>query len=289
MAKRFKSRSTKYVKEKIKNFRSSKLNQYKTPRIDSTKKEKYRRKLKTNKLVKFILFVICLLVFIFSIVNLLRWFIYNKKSENLIQEIVKNDFKETTEENINTKTNPVNFENLKELNEDVVGWIKIENTTINYPIVQAENNEYYLKNDLNKKYSTCGWIFMNFKNNTDFSDRNTTIFGHNMKSGLMFKDLLKIYGNELGNDVTIQIYTENEKREYAVFSSYMIEPEEYATQILTTDEQQEEYISKILERSTITYNIVPNKNDKLITLSTCDNSGKNRFLIHGVYVGGESY
>ena len=53
--------------------------------------------------------------------------------------------------------------------------------------------------------------------------------------------------------------------------------------------KEEEYISKILERSTITYNIVPNKNDKLITLSTCDNSGKNRVLIHGVYVGGESY
>ena len=116
MAKRFKSRSTKYVKEKIENCRSSNLNQYKTPRIDSTKKEKYRRKSKTNKLVKFILFVICLLVFIFSIVNLLRWFIYNKRSESLIQEIVKNDFKETAEENINTKTNPVNFENLKELN-----------------------------------------------------------------------------------------------------------------------------------------------------------------------------
>lgn len=245
---------------------------------------------KKSRLIRITIFIIFLLIFIFSIVNLLRWVIYNKKSANLIEDVIEENFievNEDTDENI--VKNPVNFEELKNTNEDVVAWIRIADTTVNYPIVQSEDNEYYLQRDLNKKYSTCGWIFMNFKNNSNFSDRNTTIFGHNIKSGLMFKDLLKIYRNELGKDVTIEIYTETEKMEFAVYSSYMIEPEEYATQVLTTDEQEEKYISEILKRSSTTYNIVPTKKDKLITLSTCDNSGKNRILIHGVYIGGEKY
>lgn len=253
------------------------------------KRFKSRKKSSENKLIRIIIFIICLLVFIFSAVNLLRWAIYNKKSANLIQKVIEQNFTEEVSDNQIQATNPVNFEELKKINEDVVAWIKIADTTVNYPVVQSEDNEYYLQKDLNKKYSTCGWIFMNFKNNSNFLDRNTTIFGHNIKSGLMFKDLLKIYRNELGNDVTIEIYTETEKLEFAVYSSYMIEPEEYATQVLTTDEQEEEYISKILNRSSITYNIVPTKKDRLITLSTCDNSGQNRILIHGVYIGGEKY
>ncbi len=280
MAKRFKSKSE-YAKKRIKENRTRKA------RVNPNSRN--INKSSENRLIRIIIFVICLLIFIFSVVNLLRWAIYNKKSANLIQDIRDQSFTEEIASNKNEIANPVNFEDLKKINEDVVAWIKIADTTVNYPIVQSQDNEYYLQRDLNKRYSTCGWIFMNFKNNSNFTDRNTTIFGHNIKSGLMFKDLLKIYKNELGNDVTIEIYTEHEKMEFAVYSSYMIEPEEYATQVLTTEEQEEKYISEILKRSSITYNIVPTKKDKLITLSTCDNSGQNRILIHGVYVGGEKY
>lgn len=303
MAKRFKSKSE-YAKKGKKENKSSKLNSNKNSQSTSNKEFKNQRennkfnkngKVKENnnssesKLIRTIIFLICLLVFIFSVVNLLRWAIYNKKSANLIENVIEESFSEEIANNQNQISNPVNFGELKNINEDVVGWIKIADTTVNYPIVQSQDNEYYLQRDLNKKYSTCGWIFMNFKNNSNFSDRNTTIFGHNIKSGLMFKDLLKIYRNELGKSVTIEIYTETEKMEFAVYSSYMIEPEEYATQVLTSDEQQEKYVSEILGRSSIIYNIVPTKKDKLITLSTCDNSGQNRILIHGVYVGGEKY
>lgn len=285
------------------NIDENKQNGVRSSRYDIDNKEneqnnvEYNSKKKVKKfskksIIKIIFFIIFLLIFIFSIVNLLRWGIYNKKSASLIDDIVENNFNKTdsdSEETSENTGNPVNFEELKNINEDVVAWIRIENTDINYPIVQADDNEYYLTKDINKKYSTCGWIFMNYKNNSDFSDRNTTIFGHNLKSGLMFKDLLKIYKNELGDDVKIEIYTQTEKRVFAVYSSYMIEPEEYATQVLTTEEEQEKYIKEILKRSSVTYNVVPTRSDKLITLSTCDNSGQNRILIHGVYIGGEKY
>lgn len=286
MAKRFKVKKKYTVRITDDNI-SSNLHRSNTG-IKENKKRRKKRKHKTN-LIKSIIFIIFLLTFIFSIVNLARWVIYNKKSENLIEKIIEDNFIEEKKSTESIIKNPVNFEELKNINEDVVAWIKIAETTVNYPIVQAEDNEYYLQKDLNKKNSTCGWIFMNFKNNSDFSDRNTTIFGHNLKSGLMFKDLLKIYRNELGEDVKIEIYTQEEKMEFAVYSSYMIQPEEYATKVITTDKEQEEYITEILNRSSVTYNIVPSKRDKLITLSTCDNSGKNRVLIHGVYVSGERY
>lgn len=242
-----------------------------------------------KRILKTIIFLILLFTFIFSIVNLSKWGIYNKKSAILIEDVIEDSFAENIDNTEELSQNPVNFEELKNINKDVVAWIKIDGTTVNYPIVQTKNNEYYLKYDLNGNYSTCGWIFMNCKNNSDFSDRNTTIYGHNLKSGLMFKDLLKIYQNELGNDVKIDIYTENKKMEFAVYSSYMIQPEEYSSKILTTDSEQEEYINEILKRSSVAYNIEPTKRDKLITLSTCDNSGKNRVLIHGFYVSGENY
>lgn len=244
---------------------------------------------KPNKnIIKWIAFIIFTIIFIFSIVNLSRWALYNKKSANLIKDIVNENFEEPVKDQEENR-NPVNFGELCKINKDIIAWIRIKNTKINYPIVQTDNNEYYLKKDINKKYSTCGWIFMNYKNNSNFSDRNTVLYGHNIKSGLMFSDLQKIYKKELGTDVTIEIYTENEKLEYKVYSSYLTEPEEYSTKALLDEDSENEYLQEILQRSSIMYNIVPDKSDKLITLSTCDNSGKNRILVHGFYIGGEKY
>ncbi len=238
-----------------------------------------------KNIVRVLIFIIFAIIFIFSIVNLSRWSIYNKKSANLIKDIVNENFEEAKEEN----RNPVNFEELKNINKDTIAWIRIKDTNINYPIVQTDDNEYYLKKDVNQNYSTCGWIFMNYKNSSNFSDRNTVLYGHNIKSGLMFSDLQKIYKNELGTDIVIEIYTETEKLEYKVYSSYLTEPEEYSIKVLLDEDSEKEYLQEILNRSSIMYNIVPDKSDKLITLSTCDNSGKNRILVHGFYIGGEKY
>ncbi len=238
-----------------------------------------------KNIIRILIFIVFAIVFIFSIVNLSRWAIYNKKSANLIKDIINENFEEAKEEN----KNPVNFEELKNINKDTIAWIRVKDTNINYPIVQTDNNEYYLQKDINQNYSTCGWIFMNYKNNSNFSDRNTVLYGHNIKSGLMFSDLQKIYKNELGTEVVIEIYTETEKLEYKVYSSYLTEPEEYSIKVLLDEDSEKEYLQEILNRSSIMYNIVPDKSDKLITLSTCDNSGKNRILVHGFYIGGEKY
>lgn len=269
-------------------------------KIEGKNLEEFDEKNKSEKnkkrtTVKTIIFLLFFSVFVFSSVNLIRWATYNKKSSDLINTLAKESFVEISEEeNITSEKvinrNPVNFENLEKINSDTVAWIRIKDTTINYPVVQSTNNEYYLHKDFNKEYSTCGWIFMDFKNSENFIDMNTVLYGHNIKSGIMFADLQKILKNELGNEVIIEIYTKTEKLEYRVFSSYLKEPDDYAIKSNIVDEDtQNKYINEMLRRSNTVYNIVPDKSDKLLTLSTCDKSGQNRILIHSVCVGEEKF
>lgn len=90
----------------------------------------------------------------------------------------------------------IDFESLLRVNEDVVGWIYNENTPINYPIVQAGDNDYYLYRMIDKNYNGAGSIFMDYRNNKDFSDLNTLIYGHNMKNDSMFGTLSKYQNQE---------------------------------------------------------------------------------------------
>lgn len=267
---------------------------------EQTIKKKEKKKIDIKKLTRNVILVILIFIFLFSFINLVRWSIYNKKSSSMAKSLKEKYFSENIDiENIKNDNasninkifpNPINFEELQKINDEVIGWIRIQNTDIDYPIVQTQDNEYYLHKDINKKYSTCGWIFMDYKNTNNFIDKNTVLYGHNIKSGLMFYDLQKILDNKLGNNITIEIFTPNEKLEYRVYSCYMEAPEDYATKSNLVEETAvQDYINEMLDRSQIAYNIVPDKTDKLITLSTCDSSGKNRIIVHGVYVKGQTY
>lgn len=249
-----------------------------------------------NKVIRnAILFVLFLIMFIFSVVNLIRWAVYNGKAESLKNQLIESSFSEIPKDKYaNTrdtkKKNPVDFDSLKDKNTDTVAWIKIPGTTVDYPVVQTTNNEYYLHKDFDRKYSTCGWIFMDFKNSAKMIDKNTVLYGHNIKSGIMFADLQKILDNEIEGDVNIEVYTPYEKLNYKVFSSYMTYPDDYAIKSnIVDDETQGAFIREMLDRSETIYNLVPYKTDKVLTLSTCDDSGSQRILIHAVYVGGEIY
>lgn len=249
-----------------------------------------------NKVIRnAVFFVIFLIMFVFSAVNLVRWVIYNAKSESLKSDLIESSFSEIPKDKYantrDTKTkNPVDFDSLKDQNTDTVAWIKIPGTTVDYPVLQTTDNAYYLHKDFERKYSTCGWIFMDFKNSAKMIDKNTVIYGHNIKSGIMFADLQKILDNEIEGDVVIEIYTPNEKLNYKVFSSYMSYPDDYAIKSnIVDDETQGAYIKEMLNRSETIYNLVPYKTDKVLTLSTCDDTGAQRILIHAVYVGGEIY
>lgn len=108
---------------------------------------------------------------------------------------------------------PIQFDSLKAINPDIVGWLKIEGTSIDYPIVQTDNNETYLDIDFEGKKNASGAIFLDYESEPDFSGRHNILYGHHMKNGSMFKDIIKYKEESFFKEhQTITIYTP--EREY---------------------------------------------------------------------------
>lgn len=293
------SRKSKHLKENSRNVKREK-SQFVNNFYDRNSKGKIlesrdagnRRNLKKGRrnkesekftIVQKVFLIIFICIFCYSAFTLISWYIGTKKAESkyedLAQKVITEDINQEPDESKN-KPQGINFDELKQINEDIIGWIKIDGTTINYPIVKTINNEFYLKKDIYKEYDSCGSIFMDYKNKEDFTDKNNVIYGHHIKSGIMFADLVKIYKNQLGTDIDIHIYTPTKERVYKVFSSYEIEPEDYSINTSITENKYNEFIEVLKNRSTINYNINPQESSQILTLSTCDNTGKKRIIVH---------
>ena len=175
-------------------------------------------------------------------------------------------------------------ENLYNKYEDYRGWIKIDNTNINYPIVQGKDNSFYLDKDINKNYLSSGSIFMNYLNH-GFNDENTVLFGHHMRNKTMFAQLKKykekefFYGN---NDIVIEV--ENGKvLKYKVFSAYVTDANDnYIKTNFDNKSEYKEFLDKIKNKSIYKSDINVDENDKIITLSTCSYEFNDaRMVVHG--------
>ena len=162
-------------------------------------------------------------------------------------------------------------DNLFEKNMDYRGWIKIDNTNINYPILQGQDNEEYLYKDINNEYIVSGSIFMNYLNN-GFDDQNTVLFGHNMKNGTMFANLKKYKEEDFFyNNNYIEIELSNgQYLKYKVFSVYITDINDNYTKTSFEDKDEyKEFLERIKNKSIYKSDISVNENDKIITLSTC--------------------
>ena len=162
-------------------------------------------------------------------------------------------------------------DNLFEKNIDYRGWIKIDNTNINYPILQGQDNEEYLYKDLNNEYIVSCSIFMNYLNN-GFDDQNTVLFGHNMKNGTMFANLKKYKEEDFfynNNDIEIEL-SNGQYLKYKVFSVYITDINDNYTKTSFEDKDEyKEFLERIKNKSIYKSDISVNENDKIITLSTC--------------------
>lgn len=155
--------------------------------------------------------------------------------------------------NIELEKYAVDFVNLNKKNEEVKAWLKVKNTAIEYPIVQAKDNSYYLTHSLDKTYNSAGWIFADYKNKVDGTDKNLVIYGHNRRDGTMFGSLKKIlkpdWYNKKENEYIV--FETNEGTViYQVFSVYEIEAEDYYIKTnFKNDNEFEAFINKIKGRS----------------------------------------
>ena len=100
----------------------------------------------------------------------------------------------------------IDFDGLQEINSDVVGWIHVPGTSINYPILEGRNNTEYLNLDLHRNWSLAGSIFLEENNSSTFTDLNTIIYGHNMLNGVKFSDIDAFVRGEISPDEVSYVY-----------------------------------------------------------------------------------
>lgn len=206
-----------------------------------------------------------MIIFVISSYYLIKDFLEYKSSNNSNNKLIDEVFIESNIERDNQEKETIDWNKLLEINEDIIGWIKIENTNINYPILQDNDNLKYLKHSYNGSYNSNGSIFT--LNNEPFNDNITTIYGHNMKNGIMFSELSK-YMNKIFLDEhsTITIYTKEENYKATIFSCYSIGVHQEENNIKLLDFENEiEYYKKASKYSIDNIGEIK----KIIKLSTC--------------------
>lgn len=240
---------------------------------------------KNKKTVKNAILTLLIILFIIMIIisgtQLFKWYVNNKENKEIINEIKSENivvYDEVSDEF------SIDFNALKEINSDVVGYLEVNNTNISYPVVKSSDNNYYLTHNLKNEYNGSGWVFMDYRNNLDGKDKNIIIYGHNMRDGSMFGSLKNILdSNWYKNDENriITLVTENGTEKYEVFSVYQVEKEDYyITTGFSDNSEYKQFLKNIRDRSIYDFGVGVSSEDSILTLSTCANNNVYRVVLH---------
>lgn len=181
-------------------------------------------------------------------------------------------------------TDDINFSELLKVNNEIVGFIKVGGTNINYPVVRSNDNKYYLNHAYDKKKNIKGSIFLDYRNNLDSLSKNNIIYGHGMYDNTMFGSLDNLLtDNWLKNDNNyyIKLYTPNKLLVFKIFSVYTIEKEGYYIKTYFSNrEVYKKFLKTIEKRSIYDFGVNIKTSDKILTLSTCKNNFGKRIVVH---------
>lgn len=229
---------------------------------------------KTKKIIFYVLLAILIAIFAYSAYHLGSYFWEKYKSDQMLDEASKyvsadtGDNQTQGDENVPTGDPDrisVDFDALWELNDDIVAWIYCANTKINYPVVQASDNDYYLYRLLDGTWNSNGSIFMDYENSADFSDKNTMIHGHHMQTGAMFGSLVR-YNEQSYYDAHPYIYIMTPTQTYRmdIFAACVVD----ATADIYDTEPSSDVINSCISKTPFVPNVsYPTHN--IVTLSTC--------------------
>ena len=186
-----------------------------------------------------------------------------------------------------TKYNQI-FDELLKVNNDTVGWLTVNNTKVNYPVVQYTDNDFYLKRDFNKNKNSYGWIYMDYRNNIYNLSNNTIILGHNLKNGMMFGTLRYTTNESWYKNPDNQIITFNTKvknMKWKIFSIYKIPvTNDYLYANFGDLNEFKKFLDTIKSRSIYDFGIELKKEDHILTLTTCGTTSATRLVIHAVLI-----
>lgn len=234
--------------------------------------------------------LLCVLFFSVGITYIAYQGYYNykdKKDNREIQNIVGNT--ESINQNSNKSDKIIELETLHKENSDIIGWLEIENTNINYPVLQTNNNDFYLTHNYKKEYSPSGSLFLDKSFDLDKPSSNYLIYGHRNKNGLMFEDLINYKDkNYYTEHPIINFTTLKEDSKYEIISVFLSrvyyknETNVFRYYFFVDAENEQEYndyVSNCLKSSL--YDIGKNAEygEQLLTLSTCEYSQEDGRLV----------
>lgn len=181
----------------------------------------------------------------------------------------------------------VDFEALREANPDVVGWIYCEGTVIDYPVLQGEDNDYYLHHTMDGKYSAAGSIFADAENGKGFQDANTVLYGHHMKNKSMFATLDSWQEQQYYEAHPVMwLLTPEQDYKIVLFSGYTTSAYSDTYQLITGQGPElDAYLQMAQEKSEFKPDVTLEEGERYVLLSTCayvfDNA---RSVLHGKLV-----
>ena len=226
-------------------------------------RSEYQKRKRRKKVIWTFILILSILIVILCIIKIFFWNKDNQTIDKIEKDInTKKIVKETkseTAQNINPPKNKdddywyyinmdmmsVDFNDLKQKNSDTVGFIKVNGTNVNYPIVQSNDNSYYLKHAFDKSKNSAGWVFADYRNDMVNFDKNTVIYGHSRSNQTVFGSLKKVlnkswYGNK--DNHVIKLSTPTENTLWQIVSIYTIKPESYYITTKFSDKQFKEFI-----------------------------------------------
>lgn len=257
-----------------------------------SKEQKDTNNINKNKKKSGILFnlitIVCIIAIIFSLYNIFNWIIDNRNNNSLLSNI--HEQTHITQEQVSVDGTNINklhydFTNLLSYNKNTVGWIHMQNSNIDYPVVRYTDNDYYLNHSFNNTENTAGWVFTDYRNKCDNSDYNTVIYGHNRKDKSMFGSLKNVleadwYSNE--ENLYINFSTLNENHVYKIFSTFVCNDKDVSSYLQTNFSSKEEfnlYIQKLKNTSSHNFDINLDDTEQIITLYTCYGLNNQRLLV----------
>lgn len=255
--------------------------------------KKEQKAKKGQKIVSRLITIICLAVFIYASYGLIDALIQYKKNEQVVREVQDIFYQEkdhltasTSKGSPNTSTVRSGFEELLKINEDLIGWITIDDTKIDYPIMQSENNTDYLRTSFYGDYLLAGSLFLDYRNDLRTGEeKNLIVYGHRVRDGSMFEHLTKYLEEDFfESHRSFSFDTLYEGYEAEVFAVYntMIDFD-YIQTDFSSDEEYEDLIAEIKERSIYDVDLDVNSDDLILTLSTCEytlDPNDSRLVVH---------
>ena len=257
---------------------------------------------KKNDYASLILLLASLAVFAFAVWKLFGIYAEYRQGAETYEEL--QDYIEEPKENDDSSTSgdttsedeteddgsgylKVDFAGLKKVNPDVIAWIKIPALDISYPVVQGKDNYYYLHHMFDGQENKNGSIFVDYHNQPDFSDKNTIVYGHNMKNGSMFGTLDRYQDQSLYQEYPcFYIYMPGSMLEYQIISCYAGRNGSAGyTYSFPEPEDFQKFVDTVLAYSGYDTGVIITDSDHIVTLSTCVNTDRNyRYLVHGKLV-----